>query len=180
MLLGEHLGRRHQRSLVPALHGGEQGGDGDDRLAGADVALQQPVHRVGSRQVGVDLADHPLLGGGQREAQRGVEPADQLAAGLVADADGVALHRPLAHHEHQLHPQQLVERQPAPGPLLVVERLRQVDVVQRGAAVDQARAGDGRRRGTGSARPRCRERSRAFSTHPASSHVLIWAFSLCG
>ena len=52
MLLGEHLGRRHERALVPALHRGEQGGDGDDGLAGADVALQQPVHRVGAGEVG--------------------------------------------------------------------------------------------------------------------------------
>ena len=131
VLLGEHLGRRHQRALVAALHGGQQRRDGDDRLARADVALQQPVHRVRRGEVGVDLADHPPLGGRQREAQRGVEPAHQLAAGLVADADGVALHRPLAHHEHELHPQQLVERQPAPGLLLVGDRLRQVDVVQR-------------------------------------------------
>ena len=34
--------------------------------------------------------------------------------------------------------------------------------------------------GTGSAKPRGAHRSRAFSTHPASSHVAIWAFSLCG
>ena len=33
VLLGEHLGRRHQRCLVPALHRGEHGGDGNDGLA---------------------------------------------------------------------------------------------------------------------------------------------------
>ena len=148
VLFGEHLRRRHQRPLVPALHGGEQRRDSDDGLPRADVALQQPVHRMGRREVGVDLPDHPLLRGGQREAQRGVEPADELATGLVTDADGVALHRPFAHHEHQLDPQQLVERQTAPGPLLVVERLGQVDVVQRGAAVDQPEAAtDGPRDG---------------------------------
>ena len=62
MLLGEDLGRRHQRTLVAALDRGQQGGDGDDRLAGADVALQQAVHGVRRREVGIDLADHPGLG----------------------------------------------------------------------------------------------------------------------
>ena len=52
VLLGQHLGGRHERALVAALHGGEQGADGDDRLARADVALQQPVHGVGRGQVG--------------------------------------------------------------------------------------------------------------------------------
>ncbi len=46
VLLGEHLGRRHQGTLVPALHGGEQHRHGHDRLARPDVALQQTVHRV--------------------------------------------------------------------------------------------------------------------------------------
>ena len=70
VLLGEHLGRRHQRPLVAALHGGQQRRHGDHRLARADVALQQPVHRVRRGEVGVDLGDHPPLGGRQREAAR--------------------------------------------------------------------------------------------------------------
>ena len=154
VLLGEHLGRRHQRTLVATLHGGQQRGDGDDRLAGADVTLQQPVHRVRRGEVGVDLGDHPPLGVRQREAQRGVEPGHERAVDLVADADGVPLHRPLAHHEHQLHPQQLVEGQSAPGVLLVGDRLGQVDVVQRRPPLDQAQpATGGRRHGVGETPP---------------------------
>ena len=149
-------------------------------LPGADVTLQQPVHRVRRGEVGVDLGDHPPLGVRQREAQRGVEAAHQLAADLVADADGVPLHRPLAHHEHELHAQQLVEGQPPPGVLLVGDRLGQVDVVQRRPPLDQAQppAGGGRH---GVGRDPVRDaRCNAFSTQPAISHVLIWAFSLCG
>ena len=62
VLLGEHLGGRHERALVAALHGGEQRGDRDDRLAGAHVALQQAVHRDRAGQVGGDLGDHLLPG----------------------------------------------------------------------------------------------------------------------
>ena len=61
---------RHERALVAALHGDEQGADGDDRLARADVALEEPVHRVRAGEVGGDLADRPLLRAGERERQR--------------------------------------------------------------------------------------------------------------
>ena len=40
MLLREQLGRGHERDLKPVLHRDERGADGDDRLPGADVALQ--------------------------------------------------------------------------------------------------------------------------------------------
>ena len=73
VLLGQHLGRRHQRTLVAALHGGEECGHRDDGLAGADVTLQQPVHRVGRREVGFDLTDRPRLRRGQRVRQGVVE-----------------------------------------------------------------------------------------------------------
>ena len=51
VLFGEHLGRRHERALVAALHRDEQRGERDDGLARTDVALQQPVHRRGAGEV---------------------------------------------------------------------------------------------------------------------------------
>ena len=45
MLPGEDLRRRHQHRLVPVGHCQEHRVDRHDRLAAADVALQQPVHR---------------------------------------------------------------------------------------------------------------------------------------
>ena len=56
MLLGERLGRRHQRPLTPGLDSAQQRVERDDRLARADVALEQPLHRAGPAEVGVDLA----------------------------------------------------------------------------------------------------------------------------
>ena len=44
VLAGEDLGRRHQRRLAAGLDRGEHGEQRDQRLAGADVALQQAVH----------------------------------------------------------------------------------------------------------------------------------------
>ena len=50
VLLGEDLGRRHQRALPAGVDRARRGERGDDRLAGADVALQQAVHRHGARR----------------------------------------------------------------------------------------------------------------------------------
>ena len=46
MLAGEDFGRRHQRRLPPGLDHVGHGEQRDDRLAGADVALQQPQHAL--------------------------------------------------------------------------------------------------------------------------------------
>ena len=46
VLRGQDLGRRHERHLQAVLHRDDRRQQRDDRLAGADVALQQPVHRL--------------------------------------------------------------------------------------------------------------------------------------
>ena len=45
VLLRERLGRRHQRALAAGLDRPQERVERDDRLARADVALQQPLHR---------------------------------------------------------------------------------------------------------------------------------------
>ena len=49
VLAGEDLGRGHHRRLAAGLDGGEHGEEGDQGLAGADVALQQAVHPRSAR-----------------------------------------------------------------------------------------------------------------------------------
>ena len=56
VLLGQDLGRRHERDLEAVLHRDERRHQRDDGLARADVALQQPVHRLRPLHVGDDLA----------------------------------------------------------------------------------------------------------------------------
>ena len=55
VLAGEDLGRRHHRRLPAGLDRGQHGEERDQRLAGADVALQQPVHPEAGGHVGGDL-----------------------------------------------------------------------------------------------------------------------------
>ena len=51
MLRGEHLGGCKQRGLPARVDDLQHRPQRDDRLAGADLALQQPMHRVRARQV---------------------------------------------------------------------------------------------------------------------------------
>ncbi len=74
VLLGEDLGRRHQRALPARADRGGRRQRRDDGLAGADVALQQPVHRLRQREVGRDLVDDTALRAGQRERQCRQQP----------------------------------------------------------------------------------------------------------
>ena len=122
---------------MAALHRGEHRADGHQRLAGADVALQQTMHRMRTGKVVLDLGDRPPLGRGELERQRRVQTLGQLATDRVTDRLRLAFEHPLAHHQTCLHPQQLVERQPAPGLLLLGDRLRGVDGSKRRVACDQ-------------------------------------------
>ena len=71
VLLGQNLGRRHERDLQIVFHRDERGEQRDDRLAGADVALQQPVHRLRQLHVFDDLFQCLLLAVRQLERQHG-------------------------------------------------------------------------------------------------------------
>ena len=118
MLLRERLGRRHQRALTPGLDGPKKGVERDRGLAGADVPLEQPLHRSRLRQVGVDLRDGALLILGQRERQRRPVARDQLA-GRTERPSGLALDPGAKHRELQRH--ELVEREPLACGLSLVE-----------------------------------------------------------
>ncbi len=72
VLLGQHLGRGHERALVPALDGGQHGGHGHHRLARAHVPLQQAVHGQRAGQIGADGGHGVLLG--PRSARRADGP----------------------------------------------------------------------------------------------------------
>ncbi len=125
VLLGERLGRGHQRALAAVLDGAQQRIERDDRLARADVALQQPLHRRRAREVRVDLADRLLLVRRERERQRLAVAPDQLAR--VAER---GCERPLAlggaARDADLQQQQLLEREPPPPRFRLLCRRRMV------------------------------------------------------
>ena len=70
----QQLGRRHQRRLqTVAAPPSTIGRGGDQRLAAADVALQEPVHRHVASHVVPDLSIDAPLRAGQRKGKRRLE-----------------------------------------------------------------------------------------------------------
>ena len=70
MLAREDFGRRHQGGLPAGLDHGRGREQRHHGLAGADVALQQPQHALGLRQIGDDVVDRLLLRMRERVGQR--------------------------------------------------------------------------------------------------------------
>ena len=69
VLLGQQLGRGHQRALLRARDGHQHRVERDHGFARAHVALDQPVGGRGRREVGGDLAHHRVLLGREREGE---------------------------------------------------------------------------------------------------------------
>ena len=80
VLLGERLGRRHQRRLVAVLDGAQHREQRDDRLAAADLAHQEALRRALARELRAELVDRRRLVAGQRERQPAGEPAPVSAS----------------------------------------------------------------------------------------------------
>ncbi len=79
VLLGENFGRRHERDLPAGLDRLQRGERRDDRLAAADVALQQSLHRHRALEVVADLPPDALLRAGELERDARQQCARQHA-----------------------------------------------------------------------------------------------------
>ncbi len=64
MLLRQNLGGGHQRRLEARVDGTQRGEERYDRLSGADVTLDESVHRAGRGHILPDFAKDPYLGAG--------------------------------------------------------------------------------------------------------------------
>ena len=181
VLLGEHLGRRHQRALVAALHGDEHRADRHEGLARADVALQQAVHRVRPGEVVLDLADRPPLRAGELVRQRrragGRSSSPSTVWRIAFDSRSSGRLRITSVVCTRSSSSKASRRRACS---FSRDRLGAVDRPERVAAVDQAEAASASPRAAGR---RCRAPQHlrsASSTQPAISHVISAAFSLCG
>jgi hypothetical protein len=130
VLLGEDLGGRHDRGLVAALDRLQRGERGHDGLAAADVALQQPLHRVRAREVGADLGEHAGLGARELERQRGEQGLrqDRVLQQRVRPR-AVALLVVQAHRD--LLREQFVELDALPGRVRVLDQALRVGIRRR-------------------------------------------------
>ena len=77
VLLGQEFRRSHEGHLVAAIEGGQGRKEGHDRLARANIPLDQAVHRVGRGHIQKNGLNHPLLGRGQLKRQDAVYLPDE-------------------------------------------------------------------------------------------------------
>jgi len=120
MLGGEHLGRGQQGGLPAGVDHLEHRAQRHHRLTGTDLALKQPMHRVGGGQVRRDLdADVPLTDG-QLVWQAGVERVPQATGHRGSWPGRTVGGLLLTLHQGELHGERLVPLEPTAGP---VERL---------------------------------------------------------
>ena len=111
MLRGENLRRRHERDLVAVLDGDDRGLEGDDGLAGTDVALQQAAHGSGPGHVGCDLFQHALLRASGMKGQDALNRSAHAVVDLEGDAS-LGAHLAALEFEPEFEEEQLLEDQP--------------------------------------------------------------------
>ena len=76
MLADQDLGRRHENGLETVLGGRDRRDRGDDRFSGADIALEQAVHRFRLCEILDDLPERLLLRCGERKGESGKDHFD--------------------------------------------------------------------------------------------------------
>ena len=113
MLSGQHLGWCQQRGLAAGVDHCQHRSQRDHGLAGADLALQQSLHRLGAAQLGHDLLAHCDLTLGEHERQAIVEGVEQPAgpSAVSAHCSVRGCVRPPIRHR-QLQSERLVEPHP--------------------------------------------------------------------
>ena len=146
MLLGERLGRSHQRPLMAVLDRAQHRVERDHRLAAAHLPHQQPLHRRALPQVLIDLGDRAVLIAGRRKGQAAREPTLAQRWRLIEHGRSALRATPLPPSEEQeLRQQELLEGEPAPADLEILWRARKVHRRERSAAVGDL-LGNARRR----------------------------------
>ena len=115
MLGGKDFRGRQQRALVAGVDHLQHRQHRDDGLAGADLALQQPVHRLGRGQFGRDHVEHLALSAGQLERQPVHQRGRQAVVAARRGGPGFRQLAVAALHQRPLQPDGLVEGQPLAG-----------------------------------------------------------------
>ena len=146
MLAGEQLGRRHERRLPAGLDHRRRGEQRHHRLAGADIALQQPQHALGQSEIVDDVVERLLLRMGERIGQA-FQDARAQGSGDGGAAAGLAAHMCAQQRQRQLAGEQFVIGKPRPGQTLgrhVVRLMRPMQIAQRVGEGGKALARDPR------------------------------------
>ena len=172
MLLGQDLRRRHQGHVEAALHRHQRAAGGHHRLARADIALQQPAHRMRPPPMSWRISRSTRVWAPVR-----VKPSC-VRNGLISrlspaqgSARALACRLPTPALDGELQIDELVQRQPAPGQGHVRQLLREMQQADRlGRATGRSgSARPGQRLGHASGADLRQRRARATSAASAAA-----------
>ena len=130
VLLGKNLRRCHERGLVTGFHGEQHRGKSNDGFAGADIAVEQAVHRTRRGQIGANFRDRAVLRAGERERQQPVKPLHRPARSAVRLA-GLRDRFRAARGDEKLHREKFLEHEMALRLLQLVPRTGEMNPPQR-------------------------------------------------
>ena len=127
MLLSQHLGGSHEGGLHPGLGGQIGPPGGHHRLAGAHVALDQPVHGPAGTEVSGHFSHHPALGLGGREGEQREKFLQRAGWHHPACRISPAV---LEHGQTGGQVEELFEGEPPPGQVQTLRGVGKVDVAE--------------------------------------------------
>ena len=131
MLRRQNLRRRHQTALMTVLHRLRQGQHADNRLAAANVALQNAVHRLVAGHILRNLAPHLLLRLRQRKRQIFDNVVHQRSLRLMRNACTLILVLLAVIKQATLQKEQLLENKAVLRPAQRLPAFRKMNILQR-------------------------------------------------
>jgi len=139
VLLGERLGRRHQRRLVSVLDCPQHRVERDHGLAAADLAHQQPLGRASARKLAAQDLRRLALVAGQREGQPRRQPAFAEGPRLI-EREGwrARIFARAPGEQRELRQQELLEGEALAAALDLARALAEVHRLERRAALREA------------------------------------------
>ena len=131
MLLGQHLGGCQEDRLTPRVDDRQHGPQRHQRLAGANLALQQPVHRGTLSELVEEGLPNSLLPRREREGQPAIELLEQPAPASWPRRGQLASRVTTPRRHGELDAEGLVEPQSGLPELGLAELHRFVDRAER-------------------------------------------------
>ena len=127
VLLGENLGRHHERDAESALDRHQRTARGDDGLSRTDVTLHEPAHRKRAAHVATQFAENFCLRLGQLEAELAQEGFDEsiIARAWKTRCQGLKIFAPALNCNLELN--KLIERESLPGDIHIRKLLWKVE-----------------------------------------------------
>ena len=127
MLLRKHFGRCEQRRLPAGVDDREHRAQRNDRLAGADFALQEAMHRMVGRNLGSNQFADAALTVREFERQSRIEGSEQSVIDRTSRGGRQSGSGHPALGQHDLQDEGLVPGEATASPVSLIEGLRSMD-----------------------------------------------------